>query len=169
MQKRFIATLLITTLLLNGCASIIHNKPSWLSVETDPNNIEIKLYAINTGEVIKKTSPFRIELDKSSDYKLTVETPNYQSEEIILRRKITGWFWGNILIGWIVGFAIDAFTHNMWDHNQHLVKLDLKSLTSAPDTIKINIPISFILRNGNAQTKYLPMVLHKKKFCRIVS
>lgn len=150
------------SILLNGCASIFHGRASWLTVETNPENIEIKLYGINSGEIIKKTSPFRVELDKGTDYKLVVETPNYRSEEVVIRRRITGWFWGNIIIGWIVGFAIDAFSKNMWDHNQHLVQLDLEKLSSAPDTVKINVPIVFRMKDGTNKMRILPLVFHKK-------
>lgn len=162
MKNSLLALLLIFTILLHGCASITHGRASWLRVETNPENIQVKLVGINNGESINKSTPFRVALDKGSDYKLTVETPNYKSEEVIIRRKITGWFWGNILIGWIVGFAIDALTKNMWDHNQHLVTLDLESISTAPDIIKINMPIVFENSRGKKETKIIPLVFHKK-------
>ena len=165
MQKRFIVILLIATLLLNGCASMFHHGPSWLSVETTPENVQIKIYGLQNGETITKTTPCKIELSKSSDYKITVETPNYKSDEVIVRRKITGWFWANILLGGIVGMGIDALTHNMWDHNQHLATLDLQSLSNAPEKIQINLPITLYSPNGRKTTKFLPITFHKKKYC----
>lgn len=161
-MKKTIILILLISVFLKGCASITHGRASWLRVETNPSNIEVKLYGINNGESIKQTTPFRVELDKGSDYKLVIETPNYKSEEVVIRRKITGWFWGNILVGWIVGFAIDALSHNMWDHNQHLITLDLEKLSTAPDIIKINLPLVFKMKDGQELTKVVPLTFHKK-------
>lgn len=147
---------------LTACATIASG-PSWLSVETKPDNINVQIIGVQNGEKFSKVSPFRIQLNKNSDYKLVVETPNYKSEEIELRRSLDGWFWGNILIGGLVGMGIDYLSGNWMNHNEHLLKINLHSLASAPNTLQINIPLVVYNQDGSYETKFVPLVFHKKQ------
>lgn len=161
-----IISALTIVLLITGCASIFSGGPSWLSVETNPSNVQIKLYGIQNGETITKTTPCRVELNRNSDYKVVVETPHYKSDEVIIRRKIQGWFWGNILLGGIVGMVIDGASGNIWDHNQHLLTMDLQKISSvdvAPDVVSLNVPVQLISENSSEiKLVYLPITFRKK-------
>lgn len=165
MFRKTASLLLLLSLVLvsTGCASILSGGPSWLGVETKPENIKIRLVGLQNGETINNTTPCRIELNRNSDYKLTIETPNYQSEEVIIRRHIQGWFFGNILLGGIVGMVIDAASSNMWDHNQHLIDLDLTSLETAPEKISLYLPIELITEGDlGTQLVYVPITFNRK-------
>lgn len=161
-KKNVPVSLLIgTCIFLTACATLVGG-PSWLAVETKPDNIKVRLEGTTNGEKFSAISPFRLQLNRNSDYKLTIETPNYKSEEVIIRRSITGWFWGNILIGGLLGMGIDYLTGNWMDHNEHLLKINLESLASAPSTIEVNIPVIVYNQDGGYETKFLPIVFHKK-------
>jgi hypothetical protein len=152
----------VAVMMALGCASICGG-PSWLAMETNPKNIEVKIEGIQNGEKFSKVTPFKVELSRSSDYKIIVQTPHYKSEEIVLRRKITGWFWGNLLIGGLIGMGIDGLSGNMWDHNQHVVSLNLETLADAPETVKLNIPVTVQRPNTSYETIFLPVTFHKIK------
>lgn len=159
-KKTLMGLCLCIPFFLLGCATICGG-PSWLSMETNPKNIEVKITGLQNGEEMTKVTPFKIELSRNSDYKIVVQTPHYKSEEVILRRNVTGWFWGNILIGGIFGIAIDGLSGNMWDHNQHVMSMDLQTLSSAPETVKLNIPILVQRANSSYETVFLPVTFHK--------
>ena len=152
----------VAALFLGGCASLFDGGPSWLAIETTPANVKVKLYGIQNGESFTKTTPCRVELNKGTDYKLTFETPSYRSEEIIIRRNIKGWFWGNLLLVSVVGMGIDAFSNNMWEHNQHVVSVVLDRLSEMPDYIQINMPVVLKSDDGTERTEYLPVMFYKK-------
>jgi hypothetical protein len=43
-----------------------------------------------------------------------LELDGYQPVEIALRRKVSGWVWGNIIFGGLIGLAVDAGTGGMY-------------------------------------------------------
>ncbi|MBD2547858.1 hypothetical protein [Planktothricoides raciborskii] len=152
----------ISSALLVGCASIVSG-PSWLEMETNPANVDVTLVGVENGSEKKLVTPFKVELDRSTDYRLTVETENYRSEEIYIDRKINGWFWGNILLGGPLGMVIDYATDSMWKHNQSLIALDLTSLSTAPDEIELKVPVKLEYPDSSYETVFLPIKFYKKQ------
>lgn len=169
MKKKIpkILTGLVVVLLITGCASIFSGGPSWLAIETNPANVQIKISGIQNGEKITRITPCKVELKRNSDYKVVVRTPHYQSDEVIITRHIQGWFWGNffIPIASPVGLVIDLVSDNFWDHNQHLLTLDLQRLSSietAPDVVELNVPVQLISENSSEiKLVYLPITFRK--------
>lgn len=155
--------ILICALLLSACATLATGS-SWLTVETNPSNVKVTVTALQLGETQTKISPFKMELNKKSNYTVVVKTPNYRSEEILIRRKLSKWFWGNILLGGgPIGMAIDYGTTDMWRHNKHLIIMDLESLASAPDVITLNVPVKITYDDGAFDTVIIPVTFHKTK------
>jgi hypothetical protein len=152
----------LTLLLSTGCATVMKNEPSWLNVETNPALVTITLTETASGKITQHTSPFRVSLNKHSNYRLVIDSPHYRSDEVVINRRVSNWFWGNILVGWFVGIGIDLITGNLWVHNPHLIQLNLVSLETAPETVSINIPLTIVLENGKSKTSYLPIVFRKK-------
>ncbi len=139
---------LALTLLLTGCATVMMGGPSWLAIETDPEQVLIRLEGVQNKEVVQRYAPFRIQLDKSSDYRLTIQTPGYVSDEIMINRHINGWTFGNLLTIVPIGFVVDFMTDNMWDHNKHRLLLDCRLLAEAPDTLDLELPFQIEKEDG---------------------
>jgi hypothetical protein len=90
-----------------------------------------------------------------------IELAGYQSENIIIRREIAGWFWANIFLGGVVGMVIDYSTNNMWTHSPTIINLDLSKLSSLPETIMIEYPVTLLMEDGTKVVKNLPITFHK--------
>lgn len=155
--------------ILTGCATIVDGNNNFISVNVNPENAKVTLAGINNGEKITKRGSFQISLDRSTDYSLKVELPNYESEEIIIRRSINGWFWGNILIGGLIGMGIDLLSGNMWTHSPRFIDVsltrklaDINSVEDLPDKVAMEIPISCQMADGSVQVQYLPITFYKK-------
>lgn len=163
MKPNFLSKLTtFSSALLVGCATIVSG-PSWLEMEANPANVEVTLVGVDNGTEKSLVTPFKIELDRSTDYRLTVETENYRSEEIYIDREVNGWFWGNIFFGGPIGMFIDYATENMWKHNQSLISLDLTSLSTAPDEIELKLPVKLEYPDSSYETVLLPIKFYKKK------
>jgi hypothetical protein len=128
---------------------------------TNPDNAKIVIRGSQSGEKIVEHSPCNITLNKGSDYMVTIEYAGYQSENIVIRRDIAGWFWGNILLGGVIGMVIDYATNNMWVHSPTIINLDLTKLSSLPDTISIEYPVTLLMEDGTKVVKNLPITFHK--------
>jgi hypothetical protein len=70
---------------------------------------------------VQKT-PCTVSLDPKKSYfqgqayTLRLEMPGYRATEVELTPKLSGWYFGNILIGGLIGMlAVDPATGSMWN------------------------------------------------------
>lgn len=159
-NKGIICLLLgLTLFVANGCASIFNGNASMLSIMTNPENATVTIKGSQSGEKIVQHTPCSITLSKGSDYMVKIDFAGYQSENIIIRRDIAGWFWGNLLLGGVIGMVIDYGTNNMWTHSPSNINIDLTKLSSLPETISIEYPVTLLMEDGTKVVKYLPITL----------
>ncbi|MFH1362161.1 MAG: PEGA domain-containing protein [bacterium] len=151
----------LLVLSITGCASIFKGDPSMLNIMSSPEKAKVTILGSHTGEKIKKTTPCSVTLNKGSDYMVKIELAGYESENIVIRREITGWFWGNILLGGLIGMVIDGSTNNMWEHTPTVINIDLDKLTSLPKTIEIEYPVTLLMEDGTKVVKNLPITFHQ--------
>jgi len=116
-------TLTAVALMSAGCASIVHGGPRTVSVASVPTGAKVTLINGVTGEVVSvNTTPFTVALSpkagyfKGQSYKFKLELPGYATSEVELKAKLTGWYWGNIVFGGVIGMLIvDPATGSMWN------------------------------------------------------
>jgi len=161
LDKILLGFVLVSFMILTGCASIFSGNPSMLNIMTNPENATVTIKGSQSGEKIIQHTPCSISLNKSSDYMVNIELAGYQSDNIIIRREIAGWFWGNILLGGVIGMVIDYSTNNMWTHAPTAINLDLSKISSLPEKILIEYPITLLMEDGTRVVKYLPITFHK--------
>jgi len=115
---------------LTGCATLIGggNSQIQVAVEEPRQDLEVRIVGLSNGETItRRASSFSVSLNRNSDYKVTVHSPNYVTEEVLIRRNIRPHFWANICcFGGILGLGIDFVTHNMWEHDKNNVNVRLQ-------------------------------------------
>ena len=166
MIQKFLSKLALAGLgsvFLGSCATILSN-PSYLEMETKPENVEVTLKGVQREDLERDlVTPFKVKLNKNTDYRLFVDTENYRSEDIYIDRRITAWFWGNLIIGGgPVGMLIDYSTDEMWTHNPGLIDLDLTEASSAPDEFEVKAPVRLNYPDGTYETVFLPIKFYKK-------
>lgn len=158
---KVLVVILLPILLLTGCASIFSGGPSLLKIMTNPEDAKVTIKGLNNVERITQKTPCAVSLSKASDYSVVIELAGYQSEEIYIRRGTNGWFWGNLFLGGIVGMIIDYSTSNMYEHQPSTINLDLTKLTSLPDKVMIEYPITLIMEDGSRIVRNLPITFNR--------
>jgi len=127
------AVVLTGAFLLGGCASIVHGGNRTISVNSQPAGAKVTVSKISGEVVSHQTTPFTIALDpkrgffKGQSYQLTLELEGYQTRQVQLRPELTGWYFGNLLFGGVIGMLIvDPATGAMWNLSPALIneKLD---------------------------------------------
>ncbi len=131
MSKRLLPAALIAAALTSGCATILGGGPSefGVNVEEPRQDLEVRLEGIQNGEmIIQRVPEFTVPLSRGSDYKVTVRSPLYQTQEIRIGRSIRGAFWGNFLLLPLfpIGMGVDALTSNMWEHTPQKITVRLE-------------------------------------------
>ena len=114
----------ISLLLLgSGCASIVHGGARNLSVNTQPTGAKVAITKSGSGVAVHSgVTPLTVSLDpkrgffKGQSYNLKLELANYKTTEITIHSKLSGWYWGNIVFGGLIGMLIvDPATGAMWN------------------------------------------------------
>jgi hypothetical protein len=125
-----------------GCASIAHNGNRSIAISTDPPGATASIRkaggaSINDVVVVEKT-PCTISLDpkggyfRGQNYTLRLELAGYETTEIALTPKMSGWYWGNLLIGGLIGMlAVDPATGAMWNITPEKIEQKLPAARSA--------------------------------------
>ena len=121
--------LLIACVIVAGCASIIHGGSQDIGVSTSPAGAKVTVDNQSTG-----ITPFVAKLSRKGDHIIRLELDGYQPTEVRLTKSVSGWVWGNLVFGGVVGIAVDATTGAMYSLSPNQVQsaLQHQSAQTAP-------------------------------------
>ena len=99
--------LLLICFQLSSCASIISGSKQSVSFTSSPTGAAI---TIQPGDY-HIIAPGTLELSrKNGPYRVTFDLVGFEPYSVTLKTSTNGWFWGNILLGGIIGVLIDTST-----------------------------------------------------------
>jgi hypothetical protein len=108
--------------LASGCATIVHNGPRSLPVSSDPPGAMVSIYDRGGKQVYHQAAPFiatlpsKYKFFSGQSYRLVFEMPGYKKSEVQVVPKLSGWYWGNIAFGGLLGMLIiDPATGAMYN------------------------------------------------------
>lgn len=128
----FIVSLLLGT----GCASIVSQSKWSVYVDSEPPGAQVDISDREGKQVYQGTTPATVNLRSGAGfftpqrYSLVFKREGYETNEAVLNCKVNPWYYGNILIGGLVGMVIvDPLTGAMFKPeteqlNVHLHKRD---------------------------------------------
>jgi len=127
-----------TAALVGGCASIVHGGSRLLTINTQPPGAKATISKLEGSLVSVTNTPCTVSLDpkrgyfKGQSYRLKLELAGYQTTEIELRSEMSGWYWGNIVFGGLIGMlAVDPVTGSMWNIAPNKIDQPLTSSQTA--------------------------------------
>ncbi len=107
-------------LLLSSCATIVGGGPTQIiDVSSSPEGAQIW-----TAKIVKKkgggtevvemmdtgmVTPAKVTIARKNAV-IILKKEGYQDTNVVMVKKMNGWFWGNILIGGLIGSSIDLST-----------------------------------------------------------
>ena len=107
---------------LAGCATIVHGGPRAISVASSPSGARVSIYDRSNALVQTNTTPFVAQLNtkyryfKGQTYRLVFELPGHANAEVKLDSSLSGWYFGNIIFGGLLGMLIvDPLTGAMYN------------------------------------------------------
>jgi hypothetical protein len=108
--------------LVSGCATIVHNGPRTLPVSSNPPGAMVSIYDRSGKQVYHQATPFiatlpsKYKFFSGQSYRLVFEMPGYQTSELQVVPKLSGWYWGNLAFGGLLGMLIiDPATGAMYN------------------------------------------------------
>jgi hypothetical protein len=107
--------------LLSGCSSIINGRVQTVTINSNVKDAEILV----NGAVVGRT-PFTGLLKRGSGTTVTVQKEGYESKTATLVTSVEPWFWGNIVLGGLLGSTTDAANGNMYKYSPATIEIDLE-------------------------------------------
>jgi len=112
------ALVLITA---SGCSTIVNGKVQTVAINSNVSGAKVTVNGVQVGE-----TPFTGSLVRSNKTVVTVSKDGYESKTVTLDTAIEPIFWGNIIIGGVIGSTTDAATGSMYKYAPGTLEVDLE-------------------------------------------
>lgn len=103
-----------------ACASILHGSAQDMSIASQPSGASVSV----DNQTLGKT-PVVAKLKRKDKHTISVTMDGYQPFELTTTRSTSGWVWGNIVFGGLIGLAVDLSTGGAYMVNPRQVQADL--------------------------------------------
>ena len=100
---------LISVIFLSGCATIMTGTTQKVPVNSNPSGAVAK---VDGG--ITAVTPTIFNLERKTDHTIEISKEGYRTAQVILRHTLSGATCGNVLIGGIIGVAVDSCSGAMF-------------------------------------------------------
>jgi hypothetical protein len=103
-----------------GCATSIHGTNQDVTFSSTPTGAMVTVDNIPRGN-----APTVVKLSRKESHVVKIELAGYQPFELTITRHVSGWVWGNIIFGGLIGLAVDAISGGMYNLTPELVGASL--------------------------------------------
>jgi hypothetical protein len=116
-----ILTLVVASVLLWGCATIMHGSSQKIGISSSPAGAKVTVDTTAYGN-----TPLFAKLKRGDDHIVTIELESFQKVQLTITKSASGWVWGNIIFGGLIGLAVDAATGGLYDLSPEQLNAELK-------------------------------------------
>ena len=95
--------------MLAGCATIMNQTTQAIGISSNPTGATVTVDSEPHGK-----TPVVTKLSRKDNHVVKLELAGYKPFETTLTRHVSGWVWGNIAFGGLIGLAVDAITGGMY-------------------------------------------------------
>lgn len=96
-------------LVLQGCATIVNGPKQDIGISSTPSSASVWVDGTSIGY-----TPLIVGLTRESSHTVRIELDGYEPFQVGLSKKVSGWVAGNLAVGGIAGFVVDAVTGSMY-------------------------------------------------------
>ncbi len=124
MRFSIVIVVVLSLVFMSACATMFNSRKS-ATIDIDCN---VKDSTVRVDGAIVSTTPTRVQVDAVDESLITVEADGYAAESKQIERYISGWFWGNILLGGLIGMLVDSGSGGMWSVDDGEITFHLNPL-----------------------------------------
>ena len=110
-----------TAIFVSGCASIVSKSRYPVNINSNPTGASVTIKNKWGHDLQRVTTPSVVMLDAGDGffsrarYQIQFEKEGYQPMTAFLSADLSGWYWGNLIFGGLLGMLIvDPATGAMW-------------------------------------------------------
>lgn len=138
----------IGMLALSGCATVVNGRTEPLGLSSNPAGAEVSI----DGGVMKVMTPTSVELKRDENHSFVFHKDGYQDSSATVTSGTSGWVWGNLLAGGIVGGVVDFATGAAYKFSDDTLSVNMTPLPllaavpqpavqPAPQTVPVPAPV----------------------------
>lgn len=123
MKRSLYSCVLIGSVLLSGCATIVGDKTQLMLISSSPSDASIVITDETGNEIFKGTTPTTVTLPKSDgsywgkkNFLVEISKDGYEPQTIPVKASANGWYVaGNFFFGGLIGwFIVDPMNGGMY-------------------------------------------------------
>ena len=141
MRRVRVPLLVGATALLVSCASIIHGTQQDVGISSTPTGAQVTIDGAVGG-----TTPFVAKLRRKENHIVRMELAGYQPYETTVTHSVSGWVWGNVVFGGLIGLAVDAISGGLYQLTPEQLSATLlaksASLARTPDGLYVAVVLT---------------------------
>jgi hypothetical protein len=125
-QNKFFLAVGLVLMVLYGCATIMHGTSQKVGISSNPSGAKVWVDNKDIG-----ITPLFADLSRGDNHVVRIELEGFQKAELTLTRSTSGWVWGNILFGGLIGLAVDAISGGLYDLTPEQLNAELRKSGSS--------------------------------------
>ena len=123
MKRSLVKSVLLSSILLTGCATIVGDKIQLVPISSAPSDARVLIVDETGHEIFKGTTPTTVTLPKSDgsywgkkNFSVEISKDGYKSQSIPVIANANGWYIaGNFVFGGLIGwFIVDPMNGGMY-------------------------------------------------------
>jgi hypothetical protein len=110
-MKKIVAVLAV--LAFSSCATILEPGPDRIPVRSEPDGAKVLLNGMLVG-----VTPMLLNVNRADNCSLDLQKDGYQTIHLERDKVVAGWVFGNIILGGVIGLAVDLIAHNQGKYSE---------------------------------------------------
>lgn len=121
-MKKITFAFTMLAIALTSCCTVMQGPKQAIGISSNPSNAGIWIDQQYVG-----TTPVILHLSRSDNHHIRIELEGYCPYEAVFSKKISGWVFGNIIFGGLIGLAVDALTGSIYVLTPEQVQAEMQA------------------------------------------
>lgn len=94
---------------LTSCATVVNGTHQSIGISSNPTNAHLWVDSRYVGR-----TPMIVQLSRKDNHTVTISLEGFETYQVVFSRKVSGWVFGNIIFGGVIGLAVDAISGGIY-------------------------------------------------------
>ena len=146
--------------LLSGCATILGGGSSQgVSIQSSTPGTHFVIRSSSGIQIASADAPQSVTLPRKNEYQIDFTAQGFQPQTIALTKGTNGWIWGNLVVGWIVGFIVDFASGSAYKLEPSVVNISMTQKVALDGTTTTDAVVRLSDADGHLIREFeVPMI-----------
>jgi hypothetical protein len=126
----------------------MHGGSQDIGISSSPTNAEVSIDGLTKGH-----TPVIANLSRKDNHIVKLALPGYAPAELTLARGVSGWVWGNLVFGGLIGLGVDAISGGLYKLSPEQLSGELAKQSASIKADKDGIYVVLVQKADPAWTK----------------